>query len=446
MCIICKYKCKNELRPIKFTSENQEDRFMGSKTILRDNKGTVYKIIPSDNRREVEFYVSIDKYHVLNKYSIIPKFRKIVKVERSSIYKQYNNNEKTNNQRHFMIRHLHLPNFLIANFLQNIGLRNSNESIIYQNLDCSNFQSSCSNNNSMTLKKSNMGYEIAIAMDDFVKGYKHPHILDLKVGTSWIGQMEGEPAFKARQLLLEMFPKKEDRKLEIEKRLLEKIQKKEEKISDEEYQWKLYPQKSCILKRISGLIHRIYKRNIKSDIIFRDSNSSNYNIQNDNSYYSLVSPASANIHDLRYLLKSYKQQLTIETTCQHEIGIRIQGLIGNDKFVTRQQGKELSAIKTKQTIENFLSMSPQLCKLAIRKLQILKTWLLTQTNFKLIATSIVLVFDSSDIEKCDVRWLDFTHALKRNNSYSNNFNQGLVLGIDSVLDIANRVLVRQETK
>ncbi|EEA05291.1 uncharacterized protein CMU_022960 [Cryptosporidium muris RN66] len=412
MCIIYKYKCKNELRPIKFTSENQEDRFMGSKTILRDNKGTVYKIIPSDNRREVEFYMSIDKYHVLNKYSIIPKFRKIVKVERSSIYKQYNNNERTNNQRHFMIRHL--PNFLIANFLQNIDLRNSNESIIYQNLDCSNFQSSCSNNNSImtSLKKSNMEYKIAIAMDDFVKGYKHPHILDLKLGTSWIGQMEGEPAFKARQLLFEMFPKKEDRKLEIEKRLLEKIQEKEEsksnlnisnnyksiypfnlEISDEEYQWKLCTQKSCILKRISGLIHRIYKRNIKSDIIFRDSNLSNYNIQNDNSYYSLVSPASANIHDLRYLLKSYKQQLTIETTCQHEIGIRIQGLIGNDKFVTRQQGKELSAVKTKQTIENFLSMSPQLCRLAIRKLQILKTWLLTQTNFKLIATSIVLVFD-----------------------------------------------------
>ncbi|KAL7067138.1 hypothetical protein ACR3K2_24540 [Cryptosporidium serpentis] len=411
MCIICKYKCKNELRPIKFTSENQEDRFMGSKTILRDNKGTVYKIIPSDNRREVEFYMSIDKYHVLNKYSIIPKFKKIAKVEKSSIYKQYNNNEKTNNQKHFMIRHL--PNFLVTNFLQNIRLRNSNESIIYQNLDCSNFQSSCSNNNSTmtSLKKSTMGYEIAIAMDDFVKGYKHPHILDLKLGTSWIGQMEGEPAFKARQLLFEMFPKKEDRKLEIEKRLLEKIQKKEDKpnlnisnnyksiypfnleISDEEYQWKLCTQKSCILKRIFELIHRIYKKNIKSDIIFRDSNLSNYNIQNDNSYYSLVSPASANIHDLRYLLKSYKQQLTVETTCQHEIGIRIQGLIGNDKFVTRQQGKELSAIKTKQTIENFLSMSPQLCRLAIRKLQILKTWLLTQTKFKLIATSIVLVFD-----------------------------------------------------
>ncbi|KAH8582530.1 uncharacterized protein ELE39_001186 [Cryptosporidium sp. chipmunk genotype I] len=278
-----------ELFPFQVLSSENNERFMGSTLLLstKDNK-YIYKMLKNNNNNELDFYNSINKQHLLKRHDIIPKFIRFVfvieagkKSKKIYLKQSFINsilNKKIYNLQHFKI-------------------------------------------------------ESAIEMKNFLNGYSDPSIIDLKLGTSWIGESKNDYIYNIREVFTKTF-------------LGENL-----------------------MQEFNDIFRKVERAPEKSEFI-RDM------------FYKFKS-----------LHKSIKQYMIINNSCQYEIGIRIQGLISDKVTISRQKGKELTSNETMKLLSEFLKLSPSLIRLTREKIEILKFWLKKQKSYRFIATSIVLAFD-----------------------------------------------------
>ncbi|KAL5367614.1 hypothetical protein CPHLJ_7g2990 [Cryptosporidium parvum] len=329
-----------ELFPFQVLSTEKNERFMGSTLLLttKDNK-YIYKILKNDNCNELDFYSSINKQHLLKRHDIIPKFIRFVliievgkKSKKIYLRKSFINsilNKKMHNLQHFKI-------------------------------------------------------ESAIEMKNFLSGYSNINIIDLKLGTSWIGESKNDSIYNLREVFTKTFP-------------------------DED-----------LVQEFNDIFCKIERIPEKTEFM------------------------NGMLYKLKSLRKSIKQYMIINNSCQYEIGIRIQGLISDKITISRQRGKELTSNETMKLLSEFLKLSPNLIRLTRKKVELLKFWLERQKSYRFIATSIVLAFDRLNVEKCDIRWLDFTHALKQNRKNEEDFlmNEGLIKGLDSILKSIENIEIK----
>ncbi|KAJ1607515.1 hypothetical protein OJ253_2315 [Cryptosporidium canis] len=279
----------SNLNPFQILSSENNERYMGSTLLLstKDNK-YIYKTLKNDNINELIFYSSINRRHILRKYEIIPRFIRFVTIVDS---------DKKSKKIYFN------PIYLKTEL------------------------------NKEPFNINHFGHITAIEMENFLNGYSSLSIIDLKLGTSWIGESKNDSIYNFRKVFFNIF--------------------QGENLIDE-------------VKNIFYKIECVSKKNEFIDDMFCK---------------------------IKSLKKSIKQNYTINNTCQFDIGIRIQGLISEKITISRQKGKELSSNETIKLISEFLKISPRLVKLTKKKLKLLQYWLKKQTTYRFIATSIVLAFD-----------------------------------------------------
>lgn len=278
-----------ELFPFQLLSNENSERFMGSTLLLssKDNK-YIYKMLKNNNLNELNFYKSINHQHLLRRYNIIPKFIRFV-------------------------------------FVIETG-KKSKKKYIKQSFI----------NYILNKKMGNLQYfkfEAAIQMKNFLSGYSKLNIIDLKLGTSWIGESKNDSIYNLKEIFTKAFP---------DENLIQEF------------------------NNISCKVERIPEKNEFVREMF---------------------------YKFKSLHKSIKQYMIIKNSCQYEIGIRIQGLISEKITISRQRGKELTSNETMKLLSEFLKLSPNLIKLTREKIKLLKYWLKKQTDYRFIATSIVLAFD-----------------------------------------------------
>ncbi|KAF7459118.1 Inositol polyphosphate kinase family protein [Cryptosporidium felis] len=317
-----------ELFPLQILNVNSGERFMGSTLILSTkDESRIFKILKSGNRNELDFYISIDNKHLLRRHKIIPRYIKLAKLFET----------EHNGQNSY---------FLIPNSIE------TKDMYLHENIK----------------------FKFAIEMKNFLNGYCEPSIIDLKLGTSWLGELKCDSIYLTGNIFSKIF---------VDDRNSEEVNAFHSK-----------------------MMNAIEKDEMMNDMLMKSKG----------------------------LLKSNKQKKIIINSCQREIGIRIQGLIGDKIFVSRQRGKELTSNETMNYISEFFVNSPKLATLTKKKVPVLISWLKKQVKYRFIATSLVMVFDRLDREKCDIRWLDFTHAIKQPNEITGvEVNNGVIKGLKNVL-------------
>ncbi|OII74839.1 uncharacterized protein cubi_02971 [Cryptosporidium ubiquitum] len=279
-------------------------------------------MLKNNNLNELNFYKSINQHHLLRRHNIIPKFIRFVVVVEAE--------------------------------------KKSKKTYLKQS-----FISSILNKKICNLKY--FKFEASIEMKNFLSGYSTINIIDLKLGTSWIGESKNDSIYNLRKIFTKTF------------------------------------QNEDLIQELNNIFFKIECIPEKSEF-------------NHEMFYKFKS-----------LRKSIKQCMIVNNSCQYEIGIRIQGLISENITISRQRGKELTSNETMKLLSEFLKLSPNLIRLTKEKIELLKHWLKKQKSYRFIATSIVLAFDRLNVERCDIRWLDFTHALKQGKNGEKDFlmNEGM---------------------
>eukprot|EP00921_Rhytidocystis_pertsovi_P023431 GHVQ01037479.1.p1 GENE.GHVQ01037479.1~~GHVQ01037479.1.p1 ORF type:complete len:673 (+),score=105.75 GHVQ01037479.1:390-2408(+) len=163
--------------------------------------------------------------------------------------------------------------------------------------------------------------------------------------------------------------------------------------------------------------------------------------------------------DFYQLMKSWRQEDVVGLTCQGTLGYRICGMsyttadhqlvhYGRDDASTNS-----SLITFWRTVDFFRNSKALAMSLHPRILK-LRKWINSQRLFSFYATSLFVVYERSDPSKCDVRWLDFAHAVRRRccvdedntdrttqqSTVDNRISDGALVGLDVIIFILSNII------
>jgi len=216
----------------------------------------------------------------------------------------------------------------------------------------------------------------SIKLEDFTFGYDRPAIADLKLGSGWLGCHPGDPAFMARVACASK--DLAEREALVARWLAMKKQMKRE-LSLEE-----------LLREAVGVPLRLGLTSGGGEPLCRA--------------------------DAFALIKSWRQEQVSKSTTQWTMGLSVGGMLFADELggmqVSRSEGKDLTDGELVDLLLRFLRDNGDLAIALLDKLVKLKEWFAHQWCYRFYATSIVMVYDQLQPSRCDLRWLDFAHAIR----------------------------------
>ncbi|KAF8821498.1 hypothetical protein IE077_001960 [Cardiosporidium cionae] len=255
-----------------------------------------------------------------------------------------------------------------------------------------------------------------LQMANLFHTYDRPAILDVKLGSGYLGQHPCEPGFVERQQYSGV--SLEDR-YEITK------------------QW------------------RICKKNMRKKLNFMDSCAAVEKI-GPADLGSSKEFASMQPPEFQRLLKSWRQEEVSGKTTQKILGFRICGFNFTDEFGQKQrlathQGMEISAEDAEMWIRRFFRGSRLVAQGIFSKVLLLRQWLANQRYFHFYATSIAIGYDEVFPPKFDARWLDFAHSIPRSSqrafppmsdlsNQAADVNKSILLGLDNLITIFKKIM------